>query len=157
MLFRSNDELLGTIQAEWEVYKGLKLIGSAGGRVWNNKLHENRKAFEGTGDTENKLTEQFYRSKNITTNLMVTYNTKIGKHSIGGLLGYAYEGFSEKQFSTSRLTEDSKYDIFVGDLSGDKVSNTGSGSDWAIYSGFARATYNYDEKYLLEFNIRNDW
>lgn len=152
-----NDELLGTIQAEWEVYKGLKLIGSAGGRVWNNKLHENRKAFEGTGDSENKLTEQFYRSKNITTNLMVTYNTKIGKHSIGGLLGYAYEGFSEKQFSTSRLTEDSKYDIFVGDLSGDKVSNTGSGSDWAIYSGFARATYNYDEKYLLEFNIRNDY
>ena len=152
-----NDELLGTIRAEWEVYKGLKLIGSAGGRVWNNKLHENRKAFEGTGDSENKLTEQFYRSKNITTNLMVTYNTKIGKHSIGGLLGYAYEGFSEKQFSTSRLTEDSKYDIFVGDLSGDKVSNTGSGSDWAIYSGFARATYNYDEKYLLEFNIRNDY
>ncbi len=150
-----NDQL--SIQAEWEVYKGLKLIGSAGGRVWNNKLHENRKAFEGTGDTENKLTEQFYRSKNITTNLMVTYNTKIGKHSIGGLLGYAYEGFSEKQFSTSRLTEDSKYDIFVGDLSGDKVSNTGSGSDWAIYSGFARATYNYDEKYLLEFNIRNDY
>ena len=152
-----NDELLGTIQAEWEVYKGLKLIGSAGGRVWNNKLHENRKAFEGTGDSENKLTEQFYRSKNITTNLMVTYNTKIGKHSIGGLLGYAYEGFSEKKFSTSRLTEDSKYDIFVGDLSGDKVSNTGSASDWAIYSGFARATYNYDEKYLLEFNIRNDY
>ena len=100
-----------------KLYKGLKLIGSAGGRVWNNNLHENRKAFEGTGDSENKLTEQFYRSKNITTNLMVTYNTKIGKHSIGGLLGYAYEGFSEKQFSTSRLTEDSKYDIFVGDLS----------------------------------------
>lgn len=152
-----NDELLGTIQAEWEVYKGLKLIGSAGGRVWNNNLHENRKAFEGTGDAENKMTEQFYRSKNITTNLMVTYNTKIGKHSIGGLLGYAYEGFSEKQFSTSRITEDSKYDIFVGDLSGDKVNNSGSASDWAIYSGFARATYNYDEKYLFEFNIRNDY
>ena len=69
-------------------------------------------------------------------------------------------GFSTDQnFSseTSRLTEDSKYDIFVGDLSGDKVSNGGSASDWAIYSGFARATYNYDEKYLLEFNIRNDY
>lgn len=152
-----NDELLGTIQAEWEVYKGLKLIGNAGGRIWNNNLHENRKAFEGTGDTENKLTEQFYRSKNITTNLMATYNTKIGKHSIGGLVGYAYEGFSDKRFSTSRITEDSKYDIFVGDLSGDKVSNGGSAGDWAIYSGFARATYNYDEKYLFEFNIRNDY
>lgn len=152
-----NDELLGTLQAEWEVYKGLKLIGSVGGRVWNNNMHENRKAFEGTGDLENKLTEEFYRSRNITTNFMVTYNTRIGKHSIGGLLGYAYEGFSEKRFSTSRLTEDSKYDIFVGDLSGDQVSNTGSASDWAIYSGFARTNYNYDEKYLLEFNIRNDY
>lgn len=152
-----NDELLGTLQAEWEVYKGLKLIGSAGGRVWNNSLHENRKAFEGTGDAENKLTEQFYRSKNITTNLMATYNTKIGKHSIGGLVGYSYEGFSERRFTTSRITGDSKYDIFVGDLSGDKVSNGGAASDWAIYSGFARATYNYDEKYLLEFNVRNDY
>lgn len=152
-----NDELLGTLQAEWEVYKDLKLIGSVGGRTWNNNMHENRKAFEGTGDAENKLTEQFYRSKNITTNLMFSYNTEIGKHSIGGLLGYAYEGFSEKQFSTSRLTEDSKYDIFVGNLSGDDVSNSGAASDWAMYSGFARATYNYNEKYLLEFNVRNDY
>jgi TonB-linked outer membrane protein, SusC/RagA family len=152
-----NDELLGTLQAEWEVYKGLKLIGSAGGRIWNNNLHENRKALEGTGDAENKLTEQFYRSKNITSNLMVTYNTKIGKHSIGGLLGYAYEGFSDKLFSTSRITADGKYDIFVGTLSGNDVSNNGSAGDWSIYSGFARATYNYDEKYLLEFNVRNDY
>ena len=73
-----NDELLGTIQAEWEVYKGLKLIGSAGGRVWNNNLHENRKAFEGPGGRENKLTEQFHRPKNISTTLTVTYNPKIG-------------------------------------------------------------------------------
>lgn len=152
-----NDELLGTIQAEWDVYKGLKFIGSVGGRVWNNNMHERRKAFEGTGDAENRLTEQFYRSKNITTNLMTAYNTKIGNHNIGGLIGYAYEGFSDKQFSTSRLTEDSKFDIFVGNLSGENVNNYGSASDWAIYSGFARATYNYNEKYLLEFNIRNDY
>lgn len=152
-----NDELAGTIQAEWEVYKGLKLIASTGGRIWNNNQHENRKAFEGTGDAENKLTEEFYRSLNVTTNVMATYNTMIGKHSIGGLLGYSYEGFSDKKFGTSRVTEDSKFDIFVGDLSGDKVNNSGSAGDWAIYSGFARATYNYDEKYLFEFNIRNDY
>ncbi len=152
-----NDELLGTLQAEWAVYKGFKLIGSVGGRVWNNNMHERRIAFEGTGDAENKLTEQFYRSKNITTNLMATYDTKIGNHSIGGLVGYGYEGFSDKQFSTSRITEDAKFDVFVGDLSGDNVSNSGSANDWAIYSGFARATYNYSEKYLLEFNIRNDY
>jgi TonB-linked SusC/RagA family outer membrane protein len=152
-----NDELLGTIRAEWEVYKGLKLIGSAGGRVWNNAQHEKRNAFEGTGDTENHIAENFYRSRNITTNLMATYNATFGKHTVGALIGYSYEGFHEKQFATTRITEDSKNDIFVGSLSGDNVSNSGFASDWSIYSGFARATYNYDEKYLFEFNIRNDY
>ncbi len=88
---------------------------------------------------------------------MATYNTTIGNHSFGGLVGYGYEGFSDKQFSTSRITEDSKFDVFVGSLSGDDVSNSGFANDWSIYSGFARATYNYSEKYLLEFNIRNDY
>ncbi|SCM58793.1 TonB-dependent receptor SusC [Petrimonas mucosa] len=152
-----NDELLGTLKAEWEVIEGLKLIGSTGGRVWNNNMHEKRVAFEGTGDAENKLTEQFYRSKNITTNLLASYNKSFGNHTVGGLIGYAYEGFSDRQFSTSRLTEDGKFDIFVGDLSGANVSNSGGAGDWSIYSGFARATYNYSEKYLLELNIRNDY
>jgi TonB-linked SusC/RagA family outer membrane protein len=114
---------------------------------------------EGTGsaDTENHIAETFYRSRNITANLMASYDATFGKHTIGALLGYSYEGFHEKQFSTTRITDDSKYDIFVGTLSGDKVSNSGSASDWSIYSGFARLTYNYAEKYLLEFNIRNDY
>ena len=153
----ANEELLGTLQAEWEIIKGLKLIGSVGGRVWNNHMHENRKAFEGTGDAENKLTENFYRSKNITTNVMSTYNTQIGKHAIGALLGYTYEGFSDHSFNTARITPDSKYDIFVGGQSGNDVSNSGGAGDWSIYSVFGRATYNYDEKYLFEFNMRNDY
>lgn len=53
----ADDGLLGATRTEWEVYKGLKLIGSTGGRVWNNELHKNREAFEGTGDSGNKLTE----------------------------------------------------------------------------------------------------
>lgn len=153
----ANDELLGTLRAEWNLFKGFKLTGSVGGRVWNNNMREKRIAFEGTGDAENKLTAQFYRSKNITTNLMASYNTQIGKHSIEGLAGFAYEGFNDFQFTTSRITEDSKFDVFVGEQSGDDIRNSGGAGDWSIYSGFARASYNYDQKYLLEFNIRNDY
>ena len=36
------------------------------------------------------------------------------------------------------------------------VGNSGSGSDWSIYSEFARLNYNYDERYLFEANLRND-
>ncbi len=41
-----NDEIMGTIQAEWDLYKGLKLIGSVGGREWNNNMHERRIALK---------------------------------------------------------------------------------------------------------------
>ena len=152
-----NDELLGTLKAEWEIFDGFKLTGSVGGRIWNNKMHENRKALEGSGDQENILTEQFYRSLNITTNVIASYDKQIRKHNFGVLLGYGYEGFSDNTFSTSRITDDGKYDIFVGTLSGDNVSNSGSAGDWSMYSAFGRFTYNYDEKYLFEFNIRNDY
>ncbi len=152
-----NDEALGTLKAEWEIFDGFKLSGSFGGRIWNNQMHENRKAFEGTGDAENKLTENFYRSLNITTNVIASYDKKFGEHTVGALVGYGYEGFSDKSFSTDRKTDTPKYDILVGGLSGDNVSNSGSAGDWSMYSVFGRLTYNYAERYLLEFNIRNDY
>ncbi len=154
-----NDELLGSIKAEWEIIDGLKLTGTAGGRIWNNRSHMNRQALEGTGsgDKENLLSENFYRSQNITANLLLSYDKSIRKHTFGILAGFSYEGFSESSFYTNRLTDDGKYDIFVGSLNGDDVSNSGSASDWSIYSGIARVTYNFDERYLFEFNIRNDY
>lgn len=152
-----NDEVLGTINAEWEILSGLKLKGSVGGRIWNNNTHENRKAIPGTGDAENHISESFYRSLNITSNVLATYNKTFNKHSIEALVGYAYEGFSDKSFNTQRITQTSKYDVFVGGLSGNDVSNDGGASDWSIYSAIARFSYNYGEKYLLEFNLRNDY
>lgn len=152
-----NDELAGTLKAEWTLFKGFKLIGSVGGRMWNNNSHMQRKAIPGTGDTENILSENFYRSLNLTTNVMATYDLSVKNHNLGIMAGYQYEGFSDKSVYTDRKTSDSKYDIFVGSLSGDNVSNSAGAGDWSMYSWFARATYNYDERYLAEFNIRNDY
>lgn len=151
-----NDELLGTIKGEYKIIEGLKLTGSVGIRMWNNNMHQKRNAFEGTGDSENSLTDENYQSRYLTTNLLATYDKKFGKHTLGVLLGYSYEGFKEKEFQTARLTDDSKYDVFVGRLSGDDVTNSGYKNSWSMYSGFARLTYNYDERYMLEFNIRDD-
>jgi TonB-linked SusC/RagA family outer membrane protein len=36
------------------------------------------------------------------------------------------------------------------------MSNTGSASQWAIRSGFGRLNYNFNDKYLVEFNLRYD-
>lgn len=153
-----NDELAGTLSAEWELFDGFKLVGSIGARTWNNGKHTHRDALEGSSaDVLNQMQEESYRSLYTTANAMATYDKTIGKHTIGALLGYSYEGFSEKSFWTRRDNFNNKYDILVGSLSGDDVANGGGASDWSMYSGFARLTYNYDEKYLLEFNLRNDY
>lgn len=157
-----NDDISGTIDASLRLFDGLYLKSTIGGRTLNNTTHENRMASESaaSGDKENHISESFFKSTKLTTTVTLNYDQTFGKHTVGALLGYAYEGESWKNFSTQRITDDSKYDVFVGSQSGNKVSNdapNGGGQDWSLYSAFARLTYNYDEKYLAEFNIRDDY
>ena len=157
-----NDDISGTIDASLRLADGLYLKSTIGGRTLNNTTHENRMASlaGASGDKENHISESFYKSTKLTTTVTLNYDKTFGLHTVGALLGYAYEGESWKNFSTQRITDDSKYDVFVGSQSGDKVSNDapdGGGGDWSLYSAFARLTYNYAEKYLAEFNIRNDY
>ena len=155
-----NDDLSGTLNADYKLAEGLHFGATVGGRALNNATHENRMASlaAASGDKENHISESFYRATKLTATTTLSYeHTFAGKHNLAALIGYAYEGESAKNFSTQRLTDNSKYDIFVGDLKGDDVSNNGGASDWSLYSGFARLTYNFDERYLFEFNIRNDY
>ena len=155
-----NEDISGTVTADFRIIDGLHLNASVGGRSLNNGTHENRMASlaAASGDKENHISESSYRATKLTTTVTLNYQkTFAGKHNFAALVGYAYEGESVKNFDTQRLTDDSKYDIFVGGLSGEKVSNNGGASDWSLYSAFGRLTYNYDERYLAEFNIRNDY
>lgn len=158
-----NDDMSGTITAEYKIVDGLKAIVSGGGRILNNQTHENRYASENplSGDKEDHISESFNRSTKLTANAMLSYDkTFAEKHNFGAMIGYSYEGESSKNFGTTRVTEDHKYDVLVGTVNGTEelpVSNFGGASDWSLYSGFARINYNYDEKYLLEFNVRNDY
>ena len=155
-----NEDVSGTINADFKIIDGLHLNATIGGRSINNGTHENRmaSAAAASGDKENHISESSYRATKLTTTVTLNYEKTFGqKHNFAALVGYAYEGESAKDYNTQRLTDNSKYDIFVGGLSGDKVSNGGGASDWSLYSAFGRLTYNYDEKYLAEFNIRNDY
>ena len=92
---------------------------------------------------------------------MLSYNTVIKeRHTLGVLAGYGYEGEHANYFGTTRVTDNHDFDVMVGNINGtDKlpISNYSGASDWSLYSFFARVNYNYAEKYLLEFNLRNDY
>ena len=155
-----NDDIGGSLNASLSIIEGLSLNATVGGRVLENQTHELRKASPDpkSGDNENHISESFYRSTKLTSTLTLNYSkTFEGKHNLAALAGFAYEGESARNFNTTRLTETSRYDVYVGGLSGEDVSNGGGASDWSLYSAFGRITYNYDERYLAEFNIRNDY
>ncbi|MCQ2185192.1 MAG: TonB-dependent receptor [Bacteroidales bacterium] len=158
-----NDDMSGTLNADWNIWDGLHLVFQGGARYLNNTTHENRYESDSdiSGDHENHISESFSRYTKYTATAMLQYNkTFLKKHTVGAIAGYAYEGETAKWFGTMRKTEDHKYDVLGGDKTGDEqvpVSNNGGASDWSLYSFFARATYNYAERYLFEFNIRNDY
>jgi len=151
----SNDDLSGIFNGELTLLEGLKLKAMVGGQLYNNLSHENRQAIENSGDQVNHLRENFGRTQNITANTMLTYDKKMGKHTLGAMGGYSYEGGSDVSFYTLRKVDQPDFDIMAG-YQTINTENQGWKSDWSIYSAFMRLNYNFDEKYLFEFNIRDD-
>ena len=152
----SNDDVSGSFNGEFDIVDGLKLKGMVGGQLYNNRNHENRQAIQGSGDTENHIKEYFDRNENLTSNLILTYDKKIGNHTFGALAGVSYEGGIDKSFQTLRKVDSPNFDI-LANYQSTNVDDQGWGSDWSIYSGFARLNYNFKERYLFEFNLRNDY
>lgn len=150
-----NDDLSGVINAEFKIIDGLKLRGMVGAQLYYNRMKENRKAIPGSGDQENRMTNSSQRTQNITANLILSYDKKWGNHTLSAMGGYSYEGSTDNRFETFRLVDELNHDI----MGGLQTSNTGNQewqTEWSIYSAFFRLNYNFKEKYLFEFNIRDD-
>lgn len=100
-----------------------------------------------------------YNSQTFYTNLfsyLAYEKTFSEKHNLTLQAGYSQEsnhfeflsGYRER-YSSNELRELNAGSPAV-------QSTTGSSNDWAIQSVFGRVGYNYDEKYLLEVNVRYD-
>ncbi len=151
----ANDDLSGILNAEYKIWNGLTLRGMVGTQLYYNRMKENRKAIPGSGDLENRMTNGSQRIQNITSNLILSYDKIWGDHTLNAMAGYSYEGGTDNRFETFRLVDESNYDI----MGGAQTANTGNQEwqhEWSIYSAFLRMNYNYANRYLLEFNLRDD-
>ena len=156
------DDLNGTFKADLKLVKGLTLSGMFGGRLTSLNRHNQSQAINynmaGAGDAVNTMTKRREQTLKLTTDIIMNYTATFGKHSLNAMAGYSYEGQQYRWMSTSRTNlEDMKYLEFGDETQGDNVANSSNGNDWSLYSVFGRVNYNYDERYLFEFNIRNDW
>ncbi len=94
----------------------------------------------------------------IATNAYVEYaDTFADKHNLKVLLGYNYEQQDYKSLTSK------SYGLFMQELddiafarSDDGKTITSSANRWRYVGSFFRVNYNYDDRYLLEFNGRYD-
>ena len=88
---------------------------------------------------------------------VLTYSKSFDKHSIEAMAGSSW---TDSKYSNSYINGSHFRNEIIQTLNAaNKISwnGTGSGaSDWAIFSHFARAMYNYDGKYLFTANMRAD-
>lgn len=156
----NREDLNATFKGDLKLYEGLTLSGVWGGRKVSLHRHNQSLAIDyptaGAGDAVNSMLERQEQTLNMTVNATLNYEKKIKQHAFNAMAGYSYEGEKYTWFSTSRTYDEMKYPVFGDAVSGDNVTNSGSGNAWALYSIFGRLNYNFDERYLFEFNIRDD-
>ena len=105
---------------------------------------------------DGRLVETNNESTTLLFEATANYTQSFGDHQISALAGFTDQQFDSDFFSASirgippgRILKE----LDVGSIS---PSVGGSGSAWALRSGFGRLSYNFDSRYLAEVNIRYD-
>lgn len=110
-----------------------------------------------TDGTNNTYSAGTYNGVSQYYEALLRYNkTLAGKHNISAMAGINAEKFNSQTINAARLGYDDLgiYDIGLGKTEG--MTNGGGKSLNGRYSYISRFTYNYAEKYLLEFVGRYD-
>ena len=96
------------------------------------------------------------RSQQQTLIVQSNFDFSLGAHNISGVVGMSQEWYVYRAFEASRNNLVTEYNPTLNLGSAQSMSNDASAKQWAIRSGFGRLSYNYDERYLFEMNVRYD-
>ena len=162
----TDNRMLGNFYAEYEPVAGLKIRGTfaANYRTDDNRFFNssvNTYDWE-TGDLgliwlENRqMRNEYTESLNLTTWLQATYEKSFGDHNFKVLGGINQESSDTRFFGAARLEIPSNSLPALSTGNPETSTNYGGQTQWALRSFFGRINYNFDNKYLLELNIRRD-
>jgi TonB-linked SusC/RagA family outer membrane protein len=109
-----------------------------------------------TGKTRTNLYESRNHNQNYTIQLIANYENQFEKHTINSMAGYEeYSSFTENLDASRENFEFTYYPyLSLGPL--DLRDNSGNAFANSYRSVFSRIMYNYNNKYLLQGNIRGD-
>lgn len=107
----------------------------------------------------NSFTRQKNNSYHDTFEALLTYNLQLGKHGVDALAGSSYERYRKDGMAgtVKKLISNDFFTFNYYDSSDATNTSVSDGIEtWAMMSYFGRLNYNYDERYLLEANVRYD-
>ncbi|WP_297089727.1 TonB-dependent receptor [uncultured Draconibacterium sp.] len=102
------------------------------------------------------LTERFDRYWRNNLNALVTYTKQIEQHNFTALAGYEQIDYKSNNFNAYRENFPFVDYMVLDNGSVINMNNGGTGYEWALRSYFGRLNYNFNEKYLVEANVRYD-
>ncbi len=159
----TNNEIniMGALEAEpiknWKINTELSYRNN--GIKWSDQMKPFPAEYTVDGipvmTTDNWYSEAMTQSDYYVLNAYTSYEKYFSKHFISGLIGHQAELSRYHQLSGRRLDLIDINLPSMGVATGDQTVN-GSQSHWANSGTFMRFNYNYDERYLLEFNARYD-
>ena len=146
-------------------FKGFEVLASYASRHYENKTDSFQNTYDTYEDgnfmmtypTRKSRSESWSRLIKNQFNAQITYeNTFNEKHYFKGLIGFQTDELKNKSLSGGRngFYYDGYEEMMHGDASSSSI--TGSSSELAMMSYFARFNYTFADKYLIELTGRYD-
>lgn len=153
----------GQVYAEVDILKGLKFRTSLAYKFYMNDVstyNARSSKYDAEGnqlyyDDSNSLNEYHWTDHSYTNENILTYNLRIDKHEINVLAGHSIMEYHEKYTNAYKegFATDNLYELDAA-TKNDKA--TGFAQEYSLQSFFGRINYNFDDRYLFEFNVRHD-
>lgn len=158
-----NDDLFGSINAEFKLTSFLKLKGIFGGRLWNGSMYSRTKQVDflpqGVYGADRDTNDETRKALDLNTQFLVEFNkTFAGVHNVGAMIGYTNENHSDRGIGVYKKFTDPDLGTPTSEtVIGENTynSNSGAGKN-SLNSVLGRATYDYNDKYFAEFTFRYD-
>lgn len=151
--------LTGNLKLDYRVINDLKLSFISGYRRNDSreKIFRATQRLNATFTTgPSSINETTGTNEYYTLQGLADYSRQFGRNFFSFLGGYSFESYTDNSLGGRRINFPSN-DLNVIDVaSPDGQTTSGTGSEYALESQFARANYNYAGKYLLEGVVRRD-
>ncbi|MBL7113674.1 MAG: TonB-dependent receptor [Bacteroidales bacterium] len=153
-----NDVILASAYLEFEPVKNLKYLFRISQNYSRNTGYMFSPSYYTDDDDYNLQNSVYDEYGNGIHNIMdhiLTYNIDAGGHAFGAMFGFSRENNKYEWFSAAGKETSSNSITHVGATTVDK-SNDGGAQEYKLLSLFGRLSYSYDDKYLLQANVRRD-